>query len=383
MSIGTRDIFDSDHDMFREMCRKFFMEECAPHHLEWEKAGQVPRDLWTRAGELGLLSNMVPEEYGGLGLDCKYPAIVWEEQSYSGCTGPGFAMHSDIVAPYITNYGTEEQKQKILPKLVSGEWIGALGMTEPSAGSDFANIKTVAKKDGDDYIINGSKVFITNGWMCDVVIVCAKTDPSKGAHGVSLFLIEDGMEGFVKGKKLDKMGLKAQDTSELFFEDLRVPASAMLGPENKGFYCVMQELPQERLLIADMGISSAEAVFEWSREYTNDRKAFKGTLSDLQTVKHKLAEMKTNCVVGRAFVDQCIALHADKKLDSAMASMAKYWCTDLQSDIADKGVQLHGGWGYMWEYPVCRAYVDARVQSIYGGSNEIMKELIARTITGK
>jgi long-chain-acyl-CoA dehydrogenase len=309
MSIGTREIFDSDHDIFREMCRKFFQDEVVPHHAEWEKAGEVPRELWTRAGELGLLSNMVPEEYGGLGLDCKYPAIVWEEQAYSGCTGPGFAMHSDIVAPYITNYGTEEQKERMLPKLVSGEWIGALGMTEPSAGSDFANIKTVAKEDGDDYIINGSKVFITNGWLCDVVIVCAKTDPSKGAHGVSLFLVEEGMKGFKKGNKLSKMGMKAQDTSELFFEDLRVPKSAMLGPKNKGFYCVMQELPQERLLIADMGVAAAEAVFEWTRDYTNERQAFKGTLSDLQTVKHKLAEMKTNCVVGRAFVDQCIALH--------------------------------------------------------------------------
>lgn len=381
MDFGTRDIFDEDHDQFRELARSFFKNECVPYHAQWEKDGQVPRELWTKAGELGLLSCMVPEAYGGLGLDCKYPAIMWEEQSYSGATGPGFAMHSDIVAPYITNYGTEEQKERILPKLVSGEWIGALGMTEPSAGSDFANIKTVAKKDGDDYIINGSKVFITNGWMCDVVIVCAKTASDKGAHGVSLFLVEEGMKGFVKGKKLEKMGLKAQDTSELFFEDLRVPASAMLGPENKGFYCVMNELPQERLLIADMAIASAEAVFEMSREYANERKAFKGTLGDLQTVKHKLAEMKTDIIVGRAFVDQCIALHAEGKLDSTMASMAKYWASDLQSKIADHGVQIHGGWGYMWEYPVCRAYVDARVQSIYGGSNEIMKELISRSIT--
>jgi len=381
MAIGTRDLFDSDHDMFREMTRSFFANEVAPFHAEWEKAGEVPRDLWLRAGELGLLSTMVPEQYGGLGLDCRYPAIVWEEQSYSGCTGPGFAMHSDIVAPYITNYGTEEQKSRILPKLVSGEWIGALAMTEPSAGSDFANIRTVAKEDGDDYIINGSKVFITNGWLCDVVIVCAKTDTSKGAHGVSLFLVEDGMKGFKKGQKLEKMGMKAQDTSELFFEDLRVPKSAMLGPLNKGFYCVMNELPQERLLIADMGVACAEAVFEWSRTYAKERKAFKGSLGDLQTVKHKLAEMKTDTVVARAFVDQCIGLHAEKKLDSTMASMAKYWCTDLQNKICDHGVQIHGGWGYMWEYPVTRAYVDARVQSIYGGSNEIMKELIGRSIT--
>mmetsp|Transcript_13973 Transcript_13973/g.25619 ORF Transcript_13973/g.25619 Transcript_13973/m.25619 type:complete len:418 (+) Transcript_13973:19-1272(+) len=379
--IGIRDIFDSDHDMFREMTRNWFETEVKPFHGEWEKAGEVPRELWTKAGEMGLLSNMVPEEYGGLGLDCKYPAIVWEEQSYSGCTGPGFAMHSDIVAPYITNYGTEEQKQRMLPKLVSGEWIGALGMTEPSAGSDFANIKTVAVQDGDDYILNGSKVFITNGWLCDVCIVCAKTDPSKGAHGVSLFLIEDGMEGFIKGNKLNKMGMKAQDTCELFFEALRVPASAMLGPKDKGFYCVMQELPQERLLIADMGVASAEAVFEASREYVCDRKAFKGKLSDLQTVSHKLAEMKTDTVVGRAFVDQCIELHAEHKLKSDQASMAKYWCTDLQTKIADHGVQLHGGWGYMWEYDVCKHFVDSRVQSIYGGANEIMKELIGRSIT--
>ena len=211
------------------MARNFFENEVKPHHGEWEKAGQVPRELWLKAGELGLLSTMTPEKYGGLGCDAKYPAIVWEEQAYSGCTGPGFAMHSDIVAPYIANYGTEEQKSRILPKLVSGEWIGALAMTEPSAGSDFANIKTVAVKDGDDYVINGSKVFITNGWMCDVVIVCAKTDTGKGAHGVSLFLVEQGMKGFVKGNKLEKMGMKAQDTSELFFEDLRVPKSAMLG----------------------------------------------------------------------------------------------------------------------------------------------------------
>lgn len=379
-AIGTRDIFDADHDMFRELARSFFENEVAPFHAEWEAAGEVPRELWTKAGELGLLSNMVPEEYGGLGLDCKYPAIMWEEQSYSGCTGPGFAMHSDIVAPYITNYGTEEQKNRILPKLVSGEWIGALAMTEPGAGSDFANIKTTAKKDGDDYIINGSKVFITNGWLCDVVIVCAKTDSAKGAHGVSLFLVEEGMAGFQKGKKLKKMGMKAQDTAELFFEDLRVPASAMLGPENKGFYCVMQELPQERLLIGDMGVAAAEAVFEWTKDYTMDRKAFKGSLSDLQTVKHKLAEMKTEVTVARSFMDQCIQLHSEHRLDTNMASMAKYYGSDLQSKIANDGVQLHGGWGYMWEYPVCRAYVDARVQSIYGGANEIMKEVIGRSI---
>jgi long-chain-acyl-CoA dehydrogenase len=380
MDMGTRRIFNEDHDMFRDMVRKFYTEQVQPYHDKWEEDGHVPRELWTAAGELGMLAVTTPEKYGGPGCDIKYSAIVWEEQSYSGCTGPGFALHSEIVAPYLVRYGTEEQKERILPKLVSGEWIGALGMTEPSAGSDFANIKTVAKKDGDDFIINGSKVFITNGWHSDVCIVCAKTDTSKGAHGISLFVVEEGMEGFKKGRKLKKMGMKAQDTSELFFEDLRVPKTALLGEENKGFYYVMQELPQERLLIADIAVASAEASYEWTRNYVKERKAFKGTISDLQTVRHKLAELKTECTVARTFVDQCIQLHSEEKLDSQMASMAKYWCTDLQSKAADIGVQLHGGWGYMWEYPICRAFVDARVQSIYGGSNEIMKELISRSI---
>eukprot|EP00750_Incisomonas_marina_P006659 INCI14700.5.p1 GENE.INCI14700.5~~INCI14700.5.p1 ORF type:complete len:446 (-),score=87.99 INCI14700.5:984-2204(-) len=380
LDIGTRPIFDETHDQFREMTRKFYAEQVTPFHSQWEEQGHVPKELWQQAGELGLLAVTVPEEYGGYGLDCLYSSIVWEEQAYSGATGPGFALHSEIVAPYIYNYGTEEQKQRILPKLVSGEWVGALAMTEPSAGSDFANIKTYAKQDGDDWIINGSKVFITNGFHSDVVIVCAKTATDKGAHGITLFIVEEGMEGFVKGKKLKKMGMKAQDTAELFFEDLRVPASAVLGEVNKGFYAVMQELPQERLLIADIAVASGEAVYEWTREYVKDRKAFKGTLSDLQTVRHRLAEMKTELCVARMFVDQCLALHAKGNLDSQMASMAKYWCSDLQMKIAHDGVQMHGGWGYMWEYPVCRAFADARVQSIYGGSNEIMKELIARSI---
>ena len=259
--IGTRPIFDETHDQFREMTRKFYAEQVVPNHPEWEDQGHVPKELWQEAGALGLLSVTVPEEYGGYGLDCLYSAIVWEEQAYSGCTGPGFALHSEIVAPYIVNYGTEEQKQRILPKLVSGEWVGALAMTEPSAGSDFANIKTYAKQEGDDWILNGSKVFITNGFHSDVVIVCAKTATDKGAHGITLFLVEEGMEGFVKGKKLKKMGMKAQDTSELFFEDVRLPKSAILGEVNKGFYAVMQELPQERLLIADIAIASGEAVY--------------------------------------------------------------------------------------------------------------------------
>ena len=253
-------------------------------------------------------------------------------------------------------------------------------MTEPGAGSDLQGMKTTAIKDGDDYILNGSKVFITNGWLADLVIVCAKTDPTKGAKGISLFLVEAGTPGFTKGKKLKKMGMKAQDTAELFFEDVRLPKSALLGKEGAGFMYLMEELPQERLLIADMGVAAAEACYEWTRDYVKQRKAFGKTLSNLQTIQHKLAEMKTDIVVGRTFADHCLELHAAGKLDNGMASMAKYWLTDLQNKVADDCVQLHGGWGYMWEYPVCRAYVDGRVQSIYGGSNEIMKELIARSI---
>ena len=381
MQIGLRDIFDTDHDMFRTTARAFFDNEIKPHHAQWEKDGQISREAWIKAGEVGLLCPTVPEEYGGLGLDAKYAAITWEEQQYAGTTGPGFALHSEIVAPYIMHYGTEEQKQRLLPKMITGECIGALAMTEPSAGSDFANIKTVAKRDGDDFIINGSKVFITNGYMCDLVIVCAMTDASKGSHGMSLFVVEEGMPGFVKGKKLQKMGMKAQDTAELFFEDVRVPRTALLGKENGGFVQVMKELSQERLMIGAMGVASAEAVFEWSRDYARQRKAFGGALCDQQTVAHKLAEMKTDIVVARAFIDHCIDLHAAGRLDAVMASMAKYHGSELQNKIANHGVQIHGGWGYMWEYPVCRAYADARVQSIYGGANEIMKELIARSIT--
>jgi len=278
------------------------------------------------------------------------------------------------------HYGTEEQKNEYLPKLCSGESISAIAMTEPGAGSDLQGMRTSAVKDGDDYILNGSKVFITNGWLADLVIVCAKTDPAAGAKGISLFLVDANLPGFKKGKKLKKMGMKAQDTAELFFEDVRVPKSALLGKEGMGFIYLMKELPQERLLIADMGISAAEACYEWTRAYINERKAFGSTLSKLQTIQHKMAEMKTEIVVGRNFADNCLKLHAAGKLDNETASMAKYWLTDLQNKVANDCVQLHGGWGYMWEYPVARAFVDGRVQPIYGGTNEIMKELIARSI---
>jgi len=381
---NTRRIFNEDHDAFREVCRSFFEKEVKPHHDQWEEDDQVSRECWLKAGELGMLGVMAPEEYGGLGLDCRYSAVVWEEQSYSLCSGPGFALHSEIVIPYIYNYGSEEQKKRMIPKLVSGEWIGAIAMTEPGAGSDLQGVRTVAAANGDgSYSLNGSKTFITNVAMADLVIVVCKTEPEKGAHGVTLMLVEEGMAGFAKGQKLKKMGMKAQDTSELFFENVQLTEEHILGGSaglNKGFYQLMNELPQERLLIADMGIAAAEAAYELTREYVKERKAFGKTIADFQTTKHTLAEMKTEIAVGRAFVDQCIELHADRKLTSAAASMAKYWCTDLQNTVMDRCVQLHGGWGYMWEYPICRLYTDARVQQIYGGTNEIMKELIARDI---
>ncbi|XP_056391188.1 long-chain specific acyl-CoA dehydrogenase, mitochondrial isoform X2 [Hyla sarda] len=382
MDVGTRSIFNADHDIFRESVRRFFQQEVAPYHAEWEKAGQVSRELWEKAGQQGLLGAAIPEEHGGIGGDILSSAIVWEEQMYVNCTGPGFSLHSDIVMPYISRYGSQSQIQKYISQMAAGKCIGAIAMTEPGAGSDLQGVRTNAKKDGSDWILNGSKVFITNGWMSDVVIVVAVTnrEARTPAHGISLFLVDNGTKGFVKGRKLEKIGLKAQDTAELFFEDVRLPADALLGEENKGFYYLMQELPQERLLIADMALASCEFMFEETRNYVKQRKAFGKTIAHLQTVQHKLAEMKTQICVGRTFLDNCIQLHAEKRLDSATASMAKYWASDLQNTVATEGVQLHGGWGYMWEYPIAKAYVDSRVQPIYGGTNEIMKELIARDI---
>lgn len=385
IQIGTRRIFTEEHDIFRDACRKWWEQEVIPNHDEWEKQGRVDRSCWESAGAMQMLAMTTPEAYGGPGLSILDASIMWDEQSYSGCTGPGFAIHSDICAPYIVNQGTEEQKHYWLPKLCTGEKIAALGMSEPAAGSDLQGMKTVAKRDGDEWVINGSKVFITNGQNCDLLLLCCKTDAdAKGSQGISIFLVDTSLPGFEKGKNLHKIGLKAQDTSELFFQDMRVPHSAILGGENglnRGFYMMMEELPQERLLIAAMGVAAAEQSFEWTRQYVKERKAFGGSLlKNFQTIRHNMAEMKTEIAVARAFYDNCLELHHHGKLDSQMASMAKYYCTDLQSNIADKCLQLFGGWGYMWEYPIAKAFVDARVQSIYGGTNEIMKELISRSL---
>lgn len=375
-----RTSFSPDHELFRESVRTFLEKEAVPFHAQWEKQGYIDRDLWRKAGEAGMLCSHLPDTYGGLDADFLYSAVVIEEIGRLGLTGIGFSLHSDIVAPYILHYGSEALKHKYLPKLISGEMVTAIAMTEPGAGSDLQGVKTTAVLDGDEYVINGSKTFITNGYLADLVIVVAKTDPKAGAKGTSLFLVEADTPGFAKGKRLEKVGMKAQDTSELFFQDVRVPKENILGQAGMGFAYLMQELPQERLTVAIGALSSAEAALAWTLEYTRERKAFGKAIADFQNTRFKLAEMATEIQVGRVFVDQCMALHLEGKLDVPTAAMAKYWATDLQCKVLDECVQLHGGYGFMWEYPIARAWADARVQRIYAGTNEIMKEIIARSL---
>ena len=375
-----RTLFSSEHELFRESVRKFFEQEAVPFHAQWEKDGHIDRALWNKAGEAGMLCSHIPEEYGGMAADFLYSAVVIEEQARLGLTGVGFSLHSDIVAPYILHYGNEEQKQYYLPKLVSGELVTAIAMTEPGTGSDLQGVKTTAVLDGDEYVINGSKTFITNGWLADLVIVVAKTDAKAGAKGISRFLVDAKTPGFSKGKRLEKVGMKAQDTSELFFQDVRIPKANLLGKEGMGFVYLMQELPQERLTVGVGAIASAEAALKWTLDYTRERKAFGRAVADFQNTRFKLAEMATEIQVGRVFVDRCLELHLNKKLDVPTAAMLKYWGTDLQCKVIDECVQLHGGYGYMWEYPIARAWADSRVQRIYAGTNEIMKENISRAL---
>lgn len=375
-----RTLFSHEHEQFRESVRKFFEQEAVPFHAQWEKDGHIDRALWSKAGEAGMLCSHIPEEYGGMSADFLYSAVVIEEQSRLGLSGIGFSLHSDIVAPYILHYGSEEQKHKYLPKLVSGELVTAIAMTEPGTGSDLQGVKTTAVLDGDEYVINGSKTFITNGFLADLVIVVAKTDAKAGAKGISLFLVEANTPGFAKGKRLEKVGMKAQDTSELFFQDVRVPKENLLGKEGMGFVYLMQELPQERLTVGLLAISSAEAALEWTKDYTRERKAFGKAVADFQNTRFKLAEMATEIQIGRVFVDRCLELHLQGKLDVPTAAMLKYWSTDLQCKVIDECVQLHGGYGYMLEYPIARAWADSRVQRIYAGTNEIMKEIISRAL---
>ena len=376
-----RTLFNADHEAFRDSFRKFVEKEIAPHHEAWEEQGFVDRAVWSKAGENGFLCMTLPEAFGGSAADKLYSVVQMEEIARTGFTGIGFGLHSEIVAPYILHYGTEAQKQKYLPKLASGEMVGAIAMSEPAAGSDLQGVKSTAIKQADgSYLLNGSKTFITNGWHADLVIVVAKTDPSAGAKGTSLLLVERGMPGFEKGKRLKKLGMKAQDTSELFFDNVKVPAENLLGGEGKGFICLMEQLPWERLQIAIGAVAAAQAAIDWTVDYTKDRKVFGQPVAAFQNTRYKLAELQTEVQVARVFVDKCCELVNIDKLDTATASMAKYWCSDLQCKVMDECVQLFGGYGYMWEYPITRAYADARVQRIYGGTNEIMKEVISRAM---
>ena len=377
-----RTLFTDEHEIFRASVGKLLDQECVPHHERWEEQGHIDREAWRKAGEQGLLCPTVPEEFGGLGTDFLYNVVVDEEIAKRGLSGIGWGLHSDIVAPYIVNYGSTEMKRRYLPPMISGEMIGAIAMTEPGAGSDLQGVKTTAVRDGDHYVINGSKTFITNGYLADLVIVVAKTDPAGGARGTSLILVEAGTPGFSKGRKLKKVGMKAQDTSELFFEDVRVPCSNLVGEEGMGFVYLMQELPQERLTVGISAVAGTEAILAQTIAYVKERKAFGKPVAAFQNTQFKLAEMDSELTAMRVFIDRCIELHLQGKLDVPTVAKSKLLSTDLQCRIIDECVQLHGGYGYMWEYPVARAWADARVQRIYAGTNEVMKVIISRALLG-
>jgi acyl-CoA dehydrogenase len=371
-----------DVTMLYDMATKFLETEIEPHYEEFEKAEIFDRESWRKAGENGLLCASMPEEYGGSGGTYAHESAIIEAISHVGVDGFGIALHNSIVAPYILHYGSEEQKKKWLPRMASGELIGAIAMTEPGAGSDLQGVKTRAVKDGNHYRLNGSKTFITNGQLANLIVVVTKTDPEKGAKGTSLIVVEtDGVEGFERGRNLDKIGLKSNDTSELFFNDVRVPTSNLLGhEEGEGFVQLMQQLPQERLQIAGTAIAMIERALALTIDYVKERKAFGKAVMEFQNTQFKLSELKTEATVGRVFYNDCVKRHLDGGLDPVTASMAKYWLTDLQGKIVDECLQLFGGYGYMNEYPIARMYRDARVQRIYGGTNEIMKLLIARSL---
>jgi len=375
-----RDLFDADHELIRQTARQFCEREIAPYHEAWEKQGVVPRSLWLRAGELGLLCTSVPAEYGGAGLDFRATVVLIEELLRIGATGPGFVLHSDIVAPYLVDHGSEALKRAWLPRLIRGDIVTAIAMTEPGTGSDLQAVSTRAVRDGHQYVIQGSKTFITNGQSADFVIVVAKTAPEGGARGLSLILVEADRPGFRRGRRLEKIGMKAQDTSELFFDDVRVPVGNRIGEENAGFACLMAGLAQERLIIAVQAVAAAKAVLQHTIEFTRGRKLFGGTTFDFQNTRFVLARAAAQLELAQVFTDRCIALHIEGRLDATMAATAKFTATEMQNRLIDDCLQLHGGYGYMWEYPVARAWADARAQRLYGGANEIMLELIARAL---
>ncbi|GAA2827718.1 acyl-CoA dehydrogenase family protein [Nonomuraea rubra] len=376
-----RDLFDDEHLLFQETVRDFMSREVVPHHPQWEKDGIVPREVWKKAGELGMFGFSVPEEYGGAGVkDFRFNAVIVEEIMRNGATGLGFSLHNDVMAPYVVDLTDDEQKQRWLPGFASGELITAIAMSEPGAGSDLQGIRTTAIREGDHYVVNGQKTFITNGINADLVVVVAKTDPEAGARGTTLVVVERGMDGFARGRNLDKVGMKAQDTAELFFDNVRVPAANRLGPKDgEGFFQLMHNLPQERLSIAVAAVAAAEAVLEQTVEYCKTRQAFGRNLGSFQNTRFVLAELATETDIARHYVDKCILALNAGRLTAVDAAKAKWWTTELQTKVIDRCLQLHGGYGYMTEYPVAKAWMDSRVQTIYGGTTEIMKEIIGRS----
>ncbi|MDG4792392.1 acyl-CoA dehydrogenase family protein [Micromonospora sp. WMMD1082] len=371
-------LYDRDHDEFRELCRTFLVREAVPHHERWEADGIVDREVWRKAGAAGLLGPDIDEAYGGGGQrDFRYNAVLVEEIVNAGCSGLGFGLHNDVVAPYLTELTTEEQRQRWLPRFCSGDLVTAIAMSEPGTGSDLAGVRTTAVRDGDDYVLNGQKTFITNGEQADLVIVVART-ADEGAHGVSLIAVETGTAGFTRGRRLAKVGLKANDTAELFFDDCRVPAENLIGTENHGFYHLMANLPRERLSIAIAAVAAAERLLALTLDYALTREAFGRPIGKFQHNRFLLAELDTEVTIARTFLNHCIAEFNAGRLSVTDAARAKWWTTELQNRVADRCVQLHGGYGFMLEYPVARAWLDSRVQTIYGGTTEIMKEIIGR-----
>lgn len=372
-------------DLFRDNVRKFLEKEIEPHYPQWEKEEILPREVWSKLGENGFLCVDVPEEYGGFGASFRLSAIVVEEASRLGFAGlaSNLSVHSDIVAPYILHLGSEEQKQTWLPKMVTGEAVGAIGMTEPGAGSDLQGMKTKAEKDGNEYLINGQKTFITNGQHCDVIVLACKTDPAAGAKGMTLFTVDTSLDGFARGRNLEKMGHHCADTSELFFENVRVGAEQILGGEGRGFANLMNELPRERLILALGAVAACEGIIARTVAYVQERKAFGKSIAQFQNSRFKLAELQAQVALNRAFTTQCTNEYDDGTLTAVNASIAKLTTTELQGKVADECLQLFGGYGYMQEYPISRDYVDARIQRIYGGTSEIMKEIIARDLLGR
>ncbi|HSP38302.1 MAG TPA: acyl-CoA dehydrogenase family protein [Frankiaceae bacterium] len=380
-----REPYEPEHEAFRSACRTFLERQCVPHHKQWEADGIVPRDVWIEAGKQGLLGMGVPEEFGGGGVsDFRYNVVLGEEIARARCSGVGFPLHNDVVEPYLLRLATQEQKERWLPGFCSGEIISAIAMTEPGAGSDLQGIRTTAVKEGTGadavYVVNGSKTFITNGINADLVITVVKTDPAGGAKGTSLLVIERDMPGFTRGRNLEKIGLKAQDTAELFFDDVRVPACNLLGQENGGFFHLMEALPQERLAIAVYAVAAVELVLEETLKYCKTRTAFGKPIGSFQNTRFTLAEMATEATIARAFLDKCIRLHGEGQLSIPDAAMAKWWTTELQTKVVNACLQLYGGYGYMSEYPIAQAFIDSRIQTIYGGTTEIMKEIVGRSM---